>query len=159
MSQRVSALLAFLAITGAAPGVAQAPTRPDATSATRLTLTVDENKTAVRRGAEITFAVTVTNNSESEPDVTVCDRLPASVATVVLPRGVQLFDANACITYDHLRAGRTTFRLVGRIGDRARLGFDRDRATVFGTGSRVDSAVRYRVLPMQPVNHGAIHCA
>lgn len=148
MSRRVSAAFAILTIALASMGASPRHPQSDTTAHMLLSLAVHENKTSVRRGASISFTITVRNEGENEAaEVTVCDELPASVATVHLPRRVQLFDANACVTYDHLKRGNTAFRLVARIARRARLGPDRDRAIMIGEGNRSGAAVRYRVLP------------
>jgi uncharacterized repeat protein (TIGR01451 family) len=147
MSRRVNATFAILTIALASMGASPRDTQSN-TMAHMLSLAVHENKTSVPRGASISFTVTVRNEGGNEAaEVTVCDEVPASVATVHLPQGVQLFDANACVTYDRLKQGNTTFRLVGRIARHARLGPDLDRAILIGEGNRSGAAVRYRVLP------------
>jgi uncharacterized repeat protein (TIGR01451 family) len=159
MFYRASATLAILAVAWASAETTPEPTRSGAATPTVLALTVHEDKTFVRRGADIVFTVTVTNDTGDDvAAVTVCDELPASVGTAELPPGIHLFDANACATYSHLKRGRTTLRITGRIARRARLGPDHDRAILIGAGIRSGAAVGYRVLPTRPMRRPVRRC-
>jgi uncharacterized repeat protein (TIGR01451 family) len=130
--------------------IAPVPVRESVTATVpQLSIAVHENQRLVRRAANIVFTVAVNNlGATNALDVTICDELPESVATVTLPRGVDLFDANACATYARIAPGQTIdLRLEGRISRRARLGRARNRAIALWQGRRVGSFTVYRVLP------------
>ena len=62
-----------------------------------LTVRTSATPRVVRPGGTITFTTTVTNDAVTvRREVTICDRMPASVAHVVHTDGASIFDANAC---------------------------------------------------------------
>ena len=78
----------------------------------------------VRPGGTITFTTTVTNDAVTvRREVTICDRMPASVAHVVHTDGASIFDANACRGPAPLAPDATSVpRLVVKLLRQARPG-------------------------------------
>jgi uncharacterized repeat protein (TIGR01451 family) len=115
---------------------------------TALSIATTVSRRTVRPGGTIAFTIKVTNGSETAArEVTICDRLPASVARVVHAGGLHLFDGTACQTMSALPAKTTaSIRLVLAITRRARAGLDRNTALVFWEEDRASTSAIYRIV-------------
>lgn len=120
--------------------------------AANLAIHTTVSRRTVRPGGTITFTIRVTNEGEAPAtEITICDRLPRSVARIVHLGGLHLFDRNACHTERSL-AARTTTRvhLTVTVARRAHGGVEHNVAEVLWSDRRARAGASYRVTPAPP---------